>query len=171
MPHKIWYDWEFLEDGLTIKPISLGMVSEDDRELYLINATFFRQVKAGLVKPNKWVEDNVIAKISDEALSIFGWPLSDFPKIVLNFISHSNRYLNREDIELWGHFSAYDHVCLAQLFGPMINLPKPIPMYTNDDMTIRGFQLPPTRPPEMLEHHALWDAKFQKLQWEEWTKE
>lgn len=31
-----------------------------------------------------------------------------------------------------GYYSAYDHVCLSQLFGKMINLPKHFPMYTND---------------------------------------
>lgn len=167
---RYFYDWEFDENGQTIKPISLGMVAEDGRELYLINNTYFRQLDAGLVNPIQWVRDNVIAKIPAIDRGIYGRPLSEFAKLVLNFISDGNRYLKREDIELWGHFAAYDHVCLAQLWGPMVNLPKPIPMYTNDDMTIRGFQLPPTRPPEMPEHHALWDAKYQKLQWETWSQ-
>lgn len=169
-PMRYWYDWEFDENGMTIKPISLGMVSEDGRELYLVNESYFDQMRHGLAKPNQWVKDNVISHISDEAHTVFGHPINAFPIIVKDFISDFGKYRERDEVELWGHFSAYDHVALAQLFGPMINLPKPIPMYTNDDMTIRGFQTPPPRPDEMLEHHALWDAKYQKLQWEKWTQ-
>jgi hypothetical protein len=34
--------------------------------------------------------------------------------------------------ELWADYGAYDHVVLAQLFGPMINLAPGIPMWTAD---------------------------------------
>src|SRR6266545_3223216 len=34
---KIFYDTEFLEDGRTIELISIGMVADDGRELYLVN--------------------------------------------------------------------------------------------------------------------------------------
>ena len=30
------YDFEFLEDGSTIEPISIGMVCEDGREYYAV---------------------------------------------------------------------------------------------------------------------------------------
>lgn len=169
-PMRYWYDWEFDENGQTIKPISLGMVAEDGRELYLVNESYFKQMEKGLVKPNPWVIENVIKKISPEARSFYGRSLNNFGEIVLKFISDNGNYRERYEVELWGHFAAYDHVALAQLFGPMINLPKPIPMFTNDDMTIRGLQEPPFRPADMPEHDALADAKFQKLQWEKWTQ-
>jgi hypothetical protein len=169
-PMRYWYDWEFDENGQTIKPISLGMVAEDGRELYLVNESYFKQMEKGLVKPNPWVIENVIKKISPEARNFYGRALNNFGEIVLKFISDNGKYRERYEVELWGHFAAYDHVALAQLFGPMINLPKPIPMFTNDDMTIRGLQEPPFRPADMPEHDALMDAKFQKLQWEKWTE-
>lgn len=169
-PMRYWYDWEFDENGQTIKPISLGIVAEDGRELYLVNETYFKQMEKRLVTPNPWVVENVIKKISDNARAHYGRAINDFGRLVLDFISDGGKYRERYEVELWGHFAAYDHVALAQLFGPMINLPKPIPMFTNDDMTIRGLQEPPARPAEMLEHHALWDAKYQKLQWEKWTQ-
>jgi hypothetical protein len=167
---RYWYDWEFNEDGRTIDPISLGMVSEDGRELYLINSTYFKQWNSGLVTPNQWVIDNVINEIPFADRIEYGQNIHIFAPLVLNFISAGGKYDNRDDIELWGHCSAYDHVCLAQLFGPMINLPEPIPMFTNDDMTIKGLQQPPSRPDTFPKHHALADAKFQKLQWEKWIK-
>lgn len=40
-----------------------------------------------------------------------------------------NKYPN---IDLYGYYSAYDHVALCWLFGKMIDLPKGFPMYTID---------------------------------------
>lgn len=48
------------------------------------------------------------------------------------FVSGSfipNKYPN---IELYGYYSAYDHVALCWLFGKMIDLPTGFPMYTID---------------------------------------
>lgn len=36
------------------------------------------------------------------------------------------------NIDLYGYYSAYDHVALCWLFGKMIDLPKGFPMYTID---------------------------------------
>lgn len=170
MINRYWIDFEFAENGRTIDPISVGIVSDDDRELYLINNSFFYRWKIGLANPNKWVVDNVLDKISYEDRDNFGRSINVFTKEILDFISRNGQITSREDVELWGHYAAYDHVCLAQLWGPMINLPEPIPMYMNDDMTIRGLQNPPSHPAELLEHNSLHDAKFQKLQWEMWSK-
>lgn len=169
-PMRYWYDWEFDENGQTVKPISVGFVSEDGRELYLINETYFKQLEKRLVNPNPWVLENVINKISDSERVFYGRAINHFPETILKFISDDGKYRERSEVELWGHFAAYDHLCLAQVFGRMIDLPKPIPMYTNDDMTIRDLQEPPARPADLPEHNALADAKFQKLQWEKWTQ-
>jgi hypothetical protein len=37
-----------------------------------------------------------------------------------------------KQINLYGYYSAYDHVALCWLFGKMINLPERFPMYTKD---------------------------------------
>ena len=37
-----------------------------------------------------------------------------------------------KNVELYGYYSAYDHVALCWLFGKMIDLPKGFPMYTID---------------------------------------
>ena len=175
---KYWYDWEFEEHGKTIIPISLGMVSEDNRELYLINKEYmmsyaYQEGYHWRGEPSMltdWLCKNVIDKIPQNDVDTYGVNYDDWGPIVLNFISDKNRYLNREDIELWGHFVSYDHVALAQIFGPMVNLPKPIPMWSHDDMQIRNGQHSPLRDPAIYpEHHALHDAKFQKYQYECWT--
>ena len=54
---KIWFDTEFIEDGKTIDLISIGMVREDGKTLYLEN------LSADLTRASDWVKDNVITKL------------------------------------------------------------------------------------------------------------
>ena len=54
---RYWFDTEFIDDGLTIDLISIGIVSEDERELYLENAHF------DLGAASTWVRENVFPKL------------------------------------------------------------------------------------------------------------
>lgn len=90
---------------------------------------------------------------------------------------------NSKDIELYGYYSAYDHVVFCWLFGNMIDLPNGYPMYTCDlkQMTdelyeqrkeaykkefkgISGFlnelKNHPNYPRQSNEHDALEDARW-----------
>lgn len=151
---KVFYDFEFIDNGKTIDPISLGMVAEDGRELYLINEeinlwklskhpwlmgdvvphlplTVFR------VSREKPLPDNSLSKQNFEYLEFddnhpdFEWvyPKSHIANGVSHFLYESQ---DENGLELWAWYSAYDHVCLSQLFGPMSEMPKHIPMRTND---------------------------------------
>jgi hypothetical protein len=66
-------------------------------------------------------------------------------------------------IELWADYGAYDHVALAQLWGPMIALPAGVPMYTNDlqqlRRTVGDLEYRPDVDPD-AEHNALADAWY-----------
>ena len=64
--------------------------------------------------------------------------------------------------EFWAWYSAYDHVCLAQIFGTMIQLPGLLPMYTNDIRTLVDLAgLKPNELPKQPSghHNALADAQ------------
>jgi hypothetical protein len=67
---------------------------------------------------------------------------------------------------LWAYCSAYDHVGLCQLFGPMAALPAGMPHYTNDMASYRrwlqslsgtGIEIPEQ---ESGHHNALADARY-----------
>lgn len=67
------------------------------------------------------------------------------------------------EIELWADYGAYDHVALAQLWGPMIALPPGIPMFTNDlQQLARAVGMADYRPDQAPEdaHNALADAWY-----------
>lgn len=181
----ICYDWEFFEDGSTIQPISVGMVAADGDELYLI-CDNPRAISSALNNP--WMRDNVIPHLPIEyAVTPRGeydgswrWNkfhadmtvirgVSELQLEVWDFISKHG-----ERAELWANYAAYDHVCLAQLWGKMASLPAGLPMYTNDIQTLITLTgLPtaqlPTQDPAS-EHYALRDAQHDMAMLQELKK-
>ena len=174
---KYFIDAEFEEDGTTIIPISLGIAAEDGRTLYLINKEYVKTYisyeayywkgNASVITP--WISQNVMTHITPEDVTEFGVSYEDWGPIIQNFISDNGKYKSRDEVELWGWYAAYDHVLLAQVYGPMINLPEPIPMFTNDIETVRRGQEPIRRSKHQPEHNALYDAIYQMQLYENWT--
>lgn len=175
---RFHYDWEFKENGVTIEPISLGMVADNGKELYMIyrpavRAFDEREYFGQFDTTDLWLKDNVFNHLPWRDVEDFGYEAKEeMGRAVYNFICDNTPY--SEIPELWGYFASYDHVCLSQLFGRMIDLPAPMPMFTNELMTIgrtaTGFRAKPPRPNSLPEHHSLMDAKYQKLIFEEWSK-
>lgn len=170
---KFWLDTEFHENGQTIDLISIGIVAEDGREYYAVNADcdWFRILK------HDWLMANVVPYLPTVQPPT-GWlaldvthsdvkPKSQIAVEVREFLqAHSST-----PTELWAWFGAYDHVALAQLFGRMIDLPNGIPMWTNDVRQLQH-QLDPSGRQLVLptqdakEHHALADSRHTKRMYE-----
>jgi hypothetical protein len=147
---KYFYDTEFHEDGKTIDIISIGIVAEDGREYYAVNAgaDWFRIGQHG------WLTENVVPQLPP----VWRWkPKAQIAREVKAFLLAST------PPELWAWYCAYDHVVLAQLFGPMIELPEGIPMYTHDLRALVDY-LPSDELPKQAGgvHNALEDARWVK---------
>lgn len=212
-----YYDCEFLEGtqqkrflGIpfgktlnTIDLISIGVVSEDGRELYLISKEFnlkeawsrcdnkveimygdMRNVfPEGRRYKEYWIRENVLkpifhhfidfeytARNRQERILGYSSPVNtdftyinfkrllkkygldrksirwELTKFILDpnddvwgdWLSCSNSYWTAitdqhfTKANLYGYYSAYDHVCLAWIYGKMIDLPSGMPMYTKD---------------------------------------
>lgn len=162
---RIYYDCEFLEDGSTIKLVSLGMLREDGQEYYAVNAgmPWFKIIK------HEWLMKNVV------------------PYLPTRVYANGNRYLNLDspyvknpteiaeevrsfiqtagpDVELWAWYSSYDHVALMQLWGRQIDRPPGIPQRTNDiRQEFQRFGNPAAPRQIDQEHHALSDARHNKV--------
>ncbi|MDF3308738.1 3'-5' exoribonuclease [Rhodococcus sp. T2V] len=183
MPVRYFYDTEFLEDGSTIELISIGIVSNDGREYYAVNA----DMPVDRIKKNDWILNNVWPQLPlrgyrSELVSVGGsiqrkttvpgsldttstlvrprWVIRNE---VRDFILGDPKSEELPAIELWADFGDYDHVVLAQLFGPMIRLPEGIPMFTRD-LQQRLSELGHPRVPvqDTGLHHALDDARHVK---------
>lgn len=148
---KYFLDTEFIENGpsFPLIPLSVGIVDEDGREFYVVNAD------APLELANDWVKKNVVPYLGEPRVEI----LSIKPKI-LDFIGDSKP-------EFWGYYADYDWVIFAQLFGTMIDLPKGWPMYCRDIKQLCDDLGNPKLPKQGKgEHNALADAKWNKVAYE-----
>lgn len=160
---RYWYDTEFYEDGSTIELISIGIVSENRRGLYLENEDF----DWTRVPKDHWLWENVYPHLTfEEGILLPKWKIADAVRwyITDNGWSYNN--------ELWGYYSSYDHVVLAQLFGRMVDMPEGVPWFTMDvkqECVRRGLD-PNTIPQTSTAHNALNDALWTKEVWE-WLQE
>lgn len=146
------YDLEFLEDGRTIELISIGIVADDGRELYLVNRDFRwkRLARRRWYAPWKWeirqpwLVDNVVPSLpklygdarlhyaSSSPLGLIDWQASEFRSYATIAKKVREFLLADGEPELWADYGAYDHVALCQLWGRMIDLPSGLPMFTRD---------------------------------------
>lgn len=153
---RFFYDSEFYEDGERIHLISIAIVAEDGRELYLENADFDWKI----VPEDHWLQDNVRPHLDTY---LFGAPKGYIRDLVESFITSKGKHNN----ELWGYYADYDHVVLAQLFGRMVDMPTGVPWYTLDIKQEAHRLGNPELPRQTsTEHHALADARWNKEAWQ-----
>ncbi|ALG07815.1 polyadenylate-specific 3'-exoribonuclease AS [Kibdelosporangium phytohabitans] len=151
---RYFYDTEFIEDGVTIDLVSIGVVAEDGREFYAVS-TEFDPAKAG-----QWVRENVLDKLPAPADKAWR-DRATIREDLMAFLSPRG-----ESVELWAWFAAYDHVALAQLWGAMPALPRQLPRFTRDlrqrweDVGKPQLPNPPTDA-----HDALADARHNLARW------
>ena len=176
---KYFFDTEFIENGSDspIYLLSIGIVSEDGREYYAQKD--YEKFPQG----SDWVARNVFP-----SLLHFDMGLQERSCVRARPSNHPNyascsqvgcpwklHYDLRDEIrdfcnpeqygkpEFWAYYADYDWVALCQLFGSMLDLPKGWPMYCQD---IKQFCLSvgdPPLPSQEGEHHALTDAKWNKV--------
>lgn len=118
---RYFYDTEFIDDGRTIELISIGVAAEDGREYYAVS-TEFDPGAAGA-----WVRTHVLPKLPPPAS-----PLWRSRRQIRDDLEEFFGLDGPEEIELWAWVGAYDHVVLAQLWGPMTELPRGIPRFTRE---------------------------------------
>jgi hypothetical protein len=173
---RIFYDCEFREDGRVIDLISIGMVAEDGRELYAVNADapfrrrWWTPWRRSLIERHPWLMDNVVPHLP----KAYGDARNHMPRRWLfNYDDPSvkpRRGIAAEvqafiqatpNAELWAYYGAYDHVVLCQLWGRMIDLPEGVPMWTNDlKQEVVRLGNPALPKQEGAEHNALADARW-----------
>ncbi|QLE42219.1 3'-5' exoribonuclease [Nostoc sp. C052] len=171
-----WLYTEFIEDGRTIELISIGIVAEDGRELYLINWD------CNFSNANDWVKANVLSHLPFQPIDRpekgknVWQSRSDIRDAIASFLGcefQMNQELNYvlkdgiESPEFWTYYGSYDWVVFAQLFGTMARLPKGLPMYTNDIKQWCKHLGDPELPKQGKgEHNALADARWNRQAWE-----
>lgn len=174
---KYWLDTEFVEDGTTIDLLSIGIVAEDGRELYV------QSVEAKWLLASEWVKENVLPHMQPCPLDpteilwkqrdrhINGRCVDGCPwDRRLHIANRVRTFCDPETYgkpEFWAYYADYDWVALCQLFGRMVDLPKGFPMYCRDIKQWCDDLGNPKLPEQGKgEHHALADARWNKAAWE-----
>jgi hypothetical protein len=154
------YDTEFLEDGHTIELISIGIVCEDGREYYAVNGDMDQR----RIKEQPWLMEHVWPYLPRRLYANGEYIDRDYPTVKSRAVIAQEVWqflLADGPPELWAYYSAYDHVALAWLWGPMMNLPAGIPMWTHDLMQPLEQMPDDFEPPtQENEHNALDDARW-----------
>ena len=151
---RYFFDTEFIEDGLTIDLVSIGVIDEEGREFYAVS-TEFDPGKAG-----PWVRANVLDKLPPPASPAYR-SRAAIRESLLDFLLAPNT-----DVELWAWYAAYDHVALAQLWGTMPQLPRAIPRFTRELRQRWDDVGKPALPPAPADaHDALADARHNLARW------
>lgn len=152
---RFFYDTEFLERNGRIFPISIGIVADEPNNLGVAEYyTVLEDAQWEIIIKDEWIRENVIPSLGpDDAFK----PRLQIGQEIRHFMaSYGDK---REDHELWAYYGAYDHVVLSQIYGRMIDIPEPIPMHTNDIMTIADVLGLPDPKLDTSSHNALEDAR------------
>lgn len=176
---RVWYDWEFVDDGKTIDSLSLGMVRDDGEEYYAVvndRTTVSRAVR------HPWLRENVVPSLPVTVFPSGDW---DWDRAHPNYAAVKSRGTIAVEVraflvpdgwpvalgaacELWAWFGAYDHVALAQLFGRMIDFPPGVPMFTHELVQRWEDSGRPRKPAQAsgTQHNALADARWNRGMWQ-----
>lgn len=159
----IYFDFEFIDDGSTITPISLGMCvrtpeaapgppgSPVPHELYIEYA--FDPARA-----NDWVRENVFPRMGTPGS---GWTRQQVAKRIVAWVKD---VCGDTKPRFWGYYPSYDWVLLCQHFGTMMQIPHGWPkrpeclMQLADTLAVKKEFFPP----QEVEHQALADAKWNR---------
>lgn len=189
---KVFHDWEFLQEGGRIHQISVAMRADDGREMYHI----FEEAPLELIMKNCWLRENVVPSLPiarGRKTGTASWndlhpdagailPGHAVRNVIEDFLNASVEVDGDEETaELWGYFSAFDHMLLSQLFGSFEHKPAAMPMLTMDIEQERirlNCDLPDVRtepvpviPVPLIgsrigpPHHALADVREMNIWW------
>lgn len=173
-------DTEFYEDGERIHLISIGIVREDGRELYIENSSFDWDIVPA-DETGDWLRENVkwhlqyYTKPEDKGThAIFNQNRNRFaalaPKETIG--KYIERFVEGIKPQFYAYFADYDWVVLCQLYGRMMHLPKGFPFFCMDlkqmmeERGLSGHWKRTTCPDPVGEHNALVDARWNKQLYE-----
>lgn len=146
---RYFLDCEYIDNGHQLQLVSLALVAEDSRELYLVSAEFEPELASS------WVRENVLPLLPT---------VSEHPRLdraqmresVLNFVVGDRP-------EFWAAYPTWDWFLLVRLFGRLDDLPPNWPLGCLDLIQWSehlGRADLPVHPGRM--HDALADARWHR---------
>ena len=159
MVYRYFYDCEFIEDGRVVDLVSIGVVDESGREFYAVSTEFDGS------RAVPWVRRNVLDKLPSPADPAWRSRERIRDELYAYLMEPIRGAAPEDQLELWAWYAAYDHVALAQLWGPMPALPREIPRFTKDLRQRWDDVGRPPLPDASGRHDALVDARHNLARW------
>jgi len=150
---KFFFDTEFLETSgqgnYNLQIISIGIVAEDGRELYLENAGFDWGQKM-----DSWLLENIKPHLLGEGHD--SWvSLAEMAQKILELVG--------QEPEFWAYAAASDWLALISLFGRVVDRPEGWPIFCRElkwFLMERGYSKEDMPVQEGQEHLAIADARW-----------
>jgi hypothetical protein len=118
---RYYLDTEFVDTSGSVELISIGMVCEDNRELY-VEISSFQWSKHAPSSQNKVASSDWLWK------NFHPYALTQEQRRTDTQIAQDIvEFTKGEDFELWGYNSAYDWVAFCSVFGRRIDIPENFP--------------------------------------------
>jgi hypothetical protein len=139
-------------------PISLALVREDGRELYLEFVHDEDKARA-----HDFVRANVLPHLAGQEQ----YTKPQAAERITHFLGLGPKHPaeSRSPVEIWAYFADYDWMLFCQIFGTMDQLPAGCPMLCMDleQWWIQLGRPPGVKPPKPARlHHALADADWNR---------
>lgn len=155
---RFFLDTEFIEDGRTIEPLSLGLVTEDGEGCYLVVTDTDRTLA------HPWVVENVLPHLDQPPPADVRWFKGS--KLACGEWLRLWVGVRTDTPEFWADYASYDWVLLCQLFGTMLDLPDGWPMFCRDVQQERHrLGTPDDWPGGDDDHNAYQDALTTRARW------
>ncbi len=121
----IFFDFEFIDDGREIVPISLGMCMSLEHGLEVDHGSGWNEIyieyQFDPARANDWVRENVFRHLIQPDFAGHGHPRLVNTASIQRWVK---KVCGDTKPRFWGWYPAYDWVCLCQHFGQMVQLPK-----------------------------------------------
>lgn len=159
----IYFDFEFIDDGREIIPISVGMCVADDTSVARIHEApeLLLEYSFDPARASDWVRENVLPHLEQFSRPGCGLDRWTAGQSIVEWV---DGVCGDTKPRFWGYYPSYDWVLLCQHFGTMMQLPKGWPIRTQCLMQMAD-QLGVSKdefPKQEDEHHALADAKWNR---------
>ncbi len=155
---RYFFDTEFNENVSPIQLISIGIVAEDGRELYLIHNHYSLDDGPHVRSCNDWVKKHVIPILRTEGTN----PRAEFDDAIRTAVRD---FVTDGTVpEFWAYYGDHDWVLLTGLFKSFDRLPPTWPKVCYDlHQFARHYGLHRSLPQKFQPaHNALVDARWTK---------
>jgi len=170
---KYFLDFEFIHKYRQLSPISVGIVSEDDREFYAV----YEDMPTADIAADDWIMKNVMSSIIHRTFTT-SYPTG---KVYLDFFVEDFEAADHDsirrgildfigddpDVEIWVSAGGFDFTCFSMTLGTFENIPRNIPHFFMDlNQLWRTHKIDGVPRQAAGLHNALADAHHNKVRYD-----